>query len=58
MGACGESLRLKDDREAVAEVVPIAIPDVWRGPGLEGPHRPSISGPGGREEEGKSPGLG
>lgn len=44
--ACGEvSLRLKEVREAVPIVVPVAFTDVWRGRGLKGPDRLSIRGP-------------
>lgn len=58
MVACGASLKLKESRETVVEVVPVSVPYVWRGCGLMGTDRPSIRVPGVKEEGGTSPGLG
>lgn len=48
----GVSLKLKGDRDSVAEVVPGDVPAVCRGCGLKGQDRPSIRAPGTKEGEG------
>lgn len=51
------SLRPKEGRDDVTGVVPVSDSDVWRGCGLKGPGRMSISGVR-TEARGMSPGLG